>query len=113
MAIDYSINKINFAAVFKEHRLRLSDGFIESMFIDHGDPRLRYGYPTRADRLIHRPPIVNLSISVGASGVIVEKYDPFETMGIGCKIIDDCTNDELLYVLQYRLGLTKNGIMSV
>lgn len=54
------------------------------------------------------PTRVVLEAIIGDAGLVVDRVDPMAQAPISSKVVEDCTNDELLFVLQYRLGLVKS-----
>jgi hypothetical protein len=99
---------ISLAAICGKRRIRIKDGHVTSMSHTMPQPMI-----LQSDRSMKRTAVydsgarltVDITLAVGESGMVVEPYDPFTPIPIGSKIVDECTNDELLFAIQYRLGL--------
>lgn len=120
MNITYCGNHSNvfLSAVFEELgvRIRIRDGVLKSMSTQYPPPIELYGLGSARGShppVFSRNPTATVEIEILPEGMVVDKYDPLEPVPISSKTVEECTNDELLFVLQYRLGLTKGGILKV
>lgn len=102
-------DKINFVAMVGDVRFRLSDGYVSNLQICHPEPTPIYSMDSvRVGAMVRCGPTrVVLEAIVVDAGLVVDRFDPMAPVPISSKVVEDCTNDELLFVLQYRLGLVK------
>jgi len=102
-------DKLNLVAIAGDMRVRMTDGYVSHMQVIHPEPMPVYGMDSvlRSASVRMEPTRIAIEAVIGANGLVIERYDPLKPVPIGSKVVDDCTNDELLYVLQYRLGLVK------
>lgn len=102
-------DKLNLVAIAGDMRVRVADGYVSHIQVIHPEPALVYGMDSVCRSTVMRmgPTRIAIEAVIGDNGLVIERYDPFKPVPIGSKVVDDCTNDELLYALQYRLGLVK------
>lgn len=103
-------DKLNFVCIAGNTRFRLSDGYTTRIMVVHPEPTPIYFMDSvrRSAMVRIGPTRVVLEAIVGDAGLVVDRFDPMAQAPISSKVVEDCTNDELLFVLQYRLGLVKN-----
>lgn len=103
-------DKLNLVAVVGDIRVRISDGYVTHMQVVHPEPTPIYSMNSvrRSAMVRSSPTRVVLEAILGDAGLVVDRFDPMAPVPISSKVVEDCTNDELLFVLQYRLGLVKN-----
>jgi hypothetical protein len=106
--------RVSFAAICGDHRIRVKEGYINCLSWNIPTPALIRSEYSRHPIAVHDPGArmeVSISMFVGDSGMVVELYDPLTPVPVGSKTVDECTNDELLFALQYRLGLLHGGLI--
>ena len=97
---------ISFAAVLGDQTLKVIDGKIHSLSITsersfenvdcYGIKQVYFKMPTFTQ--------LDLSLSVAEGGLLLKPYDPSHPF-IGDKLVSDCAIDELLFAIQYMLGI--------
>lgn len=100
--------RISLAAVLGDYRIRIKDGYVQNISHHLPQPAILCSAHSRFPVAVHDHAArteVNISLYLGEHGMVVESYDPLAPVPVGSKAVDDCTNDELLFALQYRLGL--------
>jgi len=104
----------SFAAICGDYRIRVKEGHINCLSWNFPKPTIVQSAYSMRPITVHDPGArmeVSVSMFVGDSGMVVELYDPLAPVPVGSKTVDECTNDELLFALQYRLGLLHGGLI--